>query len=80
MSNKENRHPAGNDKNAKHQPAKNNPDKNKGARKTSKKEDMPDPDEKPVMESDFDPDGPEKRTQIDDNPDGTKRKIPHMNK
>jgi hypothetical protein len=80
MSNKGNQQPAGHIKDTKHQPAKNNPDKEKGARKAFKKEDMPDPDEEPIMESDFDPDRPEKKIQIDDNPEETKRKIPHMNK
>ena len=56
----------------------------KGAQKAFKKEDAIDPDEEPVREADFgpnnpnDPNSPEKRIQVDDNPDDTERKIPHM--
>ncbi len=39
---------------------------------------MPDSDEDPVREADFDGDQPDKRTRIDDNPDETKKKIPNM--
>jgi hypothetical protein len=40
----------------------------------SKKQEMPDPDEEPVTEADPDLG----KIQIDDNPEQTKKKIPHM--
>lgn len=67
MTNQGNKHPKGGDKNkSKHQPAKNNPGKKKGAR-----------NEESAKESELDPDSPEKRIQIDYDPEGTKKKIPH---
>lgn len=63
MTNQGNKHSSSeNDKQRKNQPVKGNSGKDKGARATK---------------SDFDPDSPEKRIQIDDNPEETKRKIPH---
>jgi hypothetical protein len=45
--------------------------------KMSKKQDAPDPDDEPETEGDFKPD---KSTQIGDDPEQTKKKIPNMNK
>jgi formylglycine-generating enzyme len=80
MTDQKNKHTTSEDKNAKNQSDKNKNslDKEKGARKAFKKEDMPDPDEKPATESELDPDSPEKKIQIDDDPEGTKKKIPHI--
>ncbi|HWK07555.1 MAG TPA: hypothetical protein VNS58_28180 [Puia sp.] len=66
---------SGKDPRHKNQPVKGDP--GKGAQKAFKKQDLSDADDEPVTESDFDPNSPEKRIQIDDNPEGTKRKIPH---
>ncbi|HEX9513987.1 MAG TPA: hypothetical protein VF939_26025 [Puia sp.] len=68
MTNQGNKHPSsGNDKQHnknQNQPTKGNQGKkDKGAQK--------------VTDADFDPNSPEKRIQIDDNPEETKRKIPH---
>ncbi len=78
MTNQGNKHPqSGNNQHNKNQPDKGNPGKDKGAQKAFKKKDMPDQDDEHVTESDLDPNSPEKRIQIDDNPEGTKKKIPH---
>jgi hypothetical protein len=62
MANQGNKHPgSGKDKKNKNQPSGSNQGNDKGAHK----------------ESDINPKSPEKRFQIDDNPEGTKRKIPH---
>jgi hypothetical protein len=45
--------------------SKNQPDKNKNSLK-------------PSTESELGPDSPEKKIQIDDDPEGTKKKIPHI--
>jgi hypothetical protein len=55
----------------------NMPGKDKNTHKTQKSSGSMDSDEEPVTESDFNPD---KRIEIDDNPDETKRKIPNMKK
>ena len=47
--------------------------------KGSKKENMNDPDQRPMMGSDDDEPG-RKARQVDDNPEETKRKIPNMKK
>jgi hypothetical protein len=80
MTDQKNKHTTPGNKQTKNQPDnnKNGLDKEKGAKKAFKKEDMPDPDEEPLTESDPDPDSPEKNIQIDDDPEGTKRKIPHI--
>lgn len=51
-------------------------DKHKGTHKAQQHEDS-DPDEEPVTESDFNPD---KKIEVDDDPEGTRRKIPNMKK
>jgi hypothetical protein len=54
--------------------------KDKDMDKDAKRPNMPDEDEEDVVNeagSDMDP---EKKTQIDDNPDETRKKIPHMRK
>jgi len=81
MTDQKNKHATpGKNKHNKGQSGKNSlhNDKEKGARKAFKKEDMPDSDEELATESDLDPDSPEKKIQIDDDPEGTKRKIPHI--
>jgi len=57
-------------------PHKNDPHKN-DPHKMAKKQSAPDPDEEPETEADFNPD---KSTQIGDDPEQTKKKIPNMNK
>ncbi|MDP4149836.1 MAG: hypothetical protein Q8927_06195 [Bacteroidota bacterium] len=53
--------------------------KNKTMQKDSKRPAPPDEDEETVNHADSDMD-PERKTQIDDNPDETRKKIPHMRK
>ena len=69
----------GKNDNNKDQPGKNTPDMGKGKdpNKTAKKQDAPDPDDEPVTEADFNPDP---STQIGDDPEETKKKIPNMQK
>ena len=56
----------GKDKHNKDQSGKNSLDKEKSTRRTE-------------MDADTDPDtSPEKKIQVDDDPEGTKRKIPHI--
>jgi hypothetical protein len=53
--------------------------KNKTMNKDAKRPNLPDEDEEPVNQAGSDMD-PERKTQIDDNPDETRKKIPHMRK
>jgi hypothetical protein len=53
--------------------------KNPGQKQDPHRGSRKDPDEEPVDESGSDVD-PEKRIQIDDDPEQTKKKIPHMGK
>jgi hypothetical protein len=69
----------GNNDNNKGQSGKNTPDTGKGndPYKMTKKQEAPDPDDEPMTQADFKPD---KSTQIGDDPEQTKKKIPNMNK
>ena len=69
----------GKNDNNKDQSGKNTPDMGKGKdpKKTGKKQDAPDPDDEPVKEAAFNPDP---STQIGDDPDEIRKKIPNMQK